>query len=164
MTPSGSRLPSCAIGTLSAKSTKWNDEPAVFSRNTVVPVVTRVMRQIGITLAADGCLTIAISSAFAADRPVYKAPPPVTAYYNWTGFYVGANAGVAWGAFETRTTTVNGETFPASYFINTDAGQVAAAGVHNIKRSGFTGGFGAGYNFQARNLVFGLEGTSAHSA
>jgi opacity protein-like surface antigen len=39
-------------------------------------------------------------SAFAADLPAkalaYKAAPPVAAY-GWTGFYVGANAGYAWG-------------------------------------------------------------------
>src|SRR5262245_41574954 len=30
-----------------------------------------------------------------AKAPVLKAPPP--AIYNWTGFYVGGNAGYSWG-------------------------------------------------------------------
>ena len=38
-------------------------------------------------------------SAQAADipRPVYKGIRPVVAYYNWTGFYVGLNAGYGFG-------------------------------------------------------------------
>ncbi|MCC8943596.1 porin family protein [Bradyrhizobium sp. Arg62] len=38
--------------------------------------------------------------AAAADlsaAPAYKAPAPVAAVYNWTGFYVGGNAGYGWG-------------------------------------------------------------------
>jgi outer membrane immunogenic protein len=34
----------------------------------------------------------------------------------------------------------------------------AAAGVQRISANGFTGGFEAGYNFQASNWVFGIEG------
>src|SRR5262245_55736364 len=42
-----------------------------------------------------------------APAPSYKAPAiaPVAAY-NWTGFYIGANAGWAWGNFDPSTTTV----------------------------------------------------------
>ena len=38
--------------------------------------------------------------AVAADlpaAPAYKVPAPVAAVYNWTGFYVGGNAGYGWG-------------------------------------------------------------------
>src|SRR5215218_2120333 len=35
--------------------------------------------------------------AHAADMPAYKAPPPVVAYYDWTGLYFGGFAGMAWG-------------------------------------------------------------------
>ncbi|KWV60505.1 hypothetical protein AS156_28790 [Bradyrhizobium macuxiense] len=38
--------------------------------------------------------------AAAADlpaAPAYKAPAPAVAVYNWTGFYVGGNAGYGWG-------------------------------------------------------------------
>ena len=37
------------------------------------------------------------TGAFAADltpRPYTKAPPPVVAVYDWTGFYVGLNGGL----------------------------------------------------------------------
>ena len=39
------------------------------------------------------------STVLAADvaRPVYKAPPPVPASYNWTGFYLGVKLGGGWG-------------------------------------------------------------------
>ena len=35
------------------------------------------------------------SAADLAARP-YKAPPPVVAVYDWSGFYIGANGGGGW--------------------------------------------------------------------
>ena len=35
------------------------------------------------------------SAADIAARP-YKAPPPVVAVYDWSGFYIGANGGGGW--------------------------------------------------------------------
>lgn len=49
----------------------------------------------------------AIGSAAAADLPlpqVYKAPPPAP-WYDWTGFYGGANGGYSWGNSSTSVTT-----------------------------------------------------------
>jgi outer membrane immunogenic protein len=54
---------------------------------------------------------VAIPSASAADlaaRPYTKAPVMVEVY-NWTGFYIGGNAGYSWGRSRTD----------ASYFNNT---------------------------------------------
>src|SRR5262245_31186284 len=55
------------------------------------------------TLLAAATVLVAygLGNASAADlgtraAPVYKAPPPVTAPYSWTGFYVGASVGVGW--------------------------------------------------------------------
>ena len=45
-------------------------------------------------------LLAATFAAEAADipRPIYKGPVrSVIAYYNWTGFYAGINAGYGWG-------------------------------------------------------------------
>ena len=39
---------------------------------------------------------IAAQAADLPMEPVYKAPV-VAAVYNWTGFYIGANAGYGWG-------------------------------------------------------------------
>src|ERR1700734_414414 len=52
------------------------------------------------SILAAALVTVLGSPAFAADLPVRSAPPsmlsPVSAY-NWTGIYVGANAGYGWG-------------------------------------------------------------------
>ena len=54
-------------------------------------------------IAAAFAVMTAISSASAADlaaRPYTKAPAMVEVY-NWTGFYVGGNAGYSWGRSNT---------------------------------------------------------------
>jgi outer membrane immunogenic protein len=113
-----------------------------------------------IVISAAGLFAVA-GGAFAADlpaaAPVYTKAPP-RAVYSWTGFYVGGNAGGAWGTFDATTTTSIAPVGTFSYFVTTDPGQIAAAGAQNIRSTGFTGGFEAGYNFQASNWVFGLEG------
>jgi len=102
------------------------------------------------------------SPAFAADMPV-KAPPPPPAVYSWAGFYAGLNAGGAWGRSDAETSVSCGAVPGfANYFCNPAAGQanaaaVNAAGTGSMSGSGFTGGGQVGYNFQNRNLVFGVE-------
>jgi|SRR5580704_9679388 len=100
-------------------------------------------------------LALAASPVVAADLPIasaYKVPAYAPAY-NWTGFYLGGTAGGAWGSFDPSTSTV-----ASGYFITTDPAQINAAGAQSIKPNGFTGGFEAGYNWQAGTIVFGLEG------
>ena len=55
-------------------------------------------KMIGTGIAALAMLATSIS-ANAADipAPVYKGVRSVIAYYNWTGFYAGINAGYGWG-------------------------------------------------------------------
>ena len=52
-----------------------------------------------ILLAGIALSSLFAGSAMAADlpvrAPVYKGPPPVVAYFSWTGCYVGANVGWA---------------------------------------------------------------------
>ena len=88
----------------------------------------RTLTAIGAALAVLGFAT----AASAADMPARnytKAPPMVAPMFNWTGFYLGVNAGGAW------TSAVGGNT------------------------SGFAGGGQIGYNWQAMGspLVLGLE-------
>jgi outer membrane immunogenic protein len=102
-----------------------------------------------VTLSACG-------SALAADLAV-KAPdratPPIPVY-NWSGFYVGANAGGAWGNFDPTTSTVLA---PNGYFCDVCVSPVNAAGIQTIKPATFTGGVQAGVNWQAGSVVFGGE-------
>jgi outer membrane immunogenic protein len=61
------------------------------------------MRRTALMLLAATSLSFGFAqAAFAADMParapVYKAPAAVAPYYNWTGFYLGAHGGYAWGS------------------------------------------------------------------
>jgi outer membrane immunogenic protein len=81
------------------------------------------MRNLTATLATS---SIALLAALGASEA--NAAPPV---YNWTGFYVGANAGYGWGHgnFEDE----------------------------KIKTKGWLGGLQAGYNWQFGGIVVGPE-------
>jgi outer membrane immunogenic protein len=94
-----------------------------------------------------------VTSASAADMAV-KARPVVAPIYNWTGFYVGLNAGGAWNESNPRTTTL----FPvAAYFADSSVTAIAASGNQQVNRSGFTGGVTGGYNWQINRAVLGIE-------
>ena len=82
--------------------------------------------------------------ASAADMPV-KAPvskAPVIVPYNWTGFYVGANAGYTWGPWDASSSQV---IFDPST-------------THSPKVNGWLAGLQGGYNWQSGAWVYGLEG------
>jgi len=76
------------------------------------------------------------SQASAADlivAPVYsKAPPMISAIYDWSGLYVGLNAGGGWSRVGSE--------------------------VGDLKANGATVGGQIGYRWQASNWVFGIEG------
>jgi outer membrane immunogenic protein len=85
---------------------------------------------------------IAPLAAQAADlpQPSYKAPAYVApAYANWTGFYVGLNAGYGFGKS-------NWDVPPVS-----------------ISPKGFVGGLTLGYNFQTGVWLWGVEGDIDYS-
>jgi outer membrane immunogenic protein len=83
------------------------------------------------------------SAADLAARPYTKAPPPMAvAYYDWSGFYIGANGG--WGSSRKCWDLVS----PAGTFL-------LAEGCHDAT-GGFAGGQ-IGYRWQAGGWVFGLE-------
>jgi opacity protein-like surface antigen len=91
------------------------------------------------------------SYPLAAPEPAPGAPPPV---YSWTGFYIGGTASFGWGHFDTPTAT----TFTGAYFPNaTVVGAVNAAGVQGTKPFNVSPGVTAGYNWQAGNVVLGVE-------
>ena len=94
-----------------------------------------------IVLAA---LLLSPMPAFAADLAPAPVEPvvPVVTPYNWTGFYVGAHIGYAWGS--------EGDTLHAAAAVPADSFNV----------NGVIGGLHAGYNYQFDNTawVVGLEG------
>jgi outer membrane immunogenic protein len=98
--------------------------------------------------AAIAALTLGALPATAADianRPVYKAPVAVPVVYNWTGFYIGGNVGYGWGSKDwDQTFSSTGLTLDRS---------ATSADVN-----GFLGGAQAGFNWQAGQWVFGVEG------
>ena len=99
------------------------------------------MRRLSVGIAA--LASVLATSAFAA-------PPAV---YNWTGFYVGANAGYSWG--ESSTT---------QSFSNSVSGAVLSETGRRFDMNGVVGGGQAGYNWQRMNWVFGLEADIQGSA
>jgi outer membrane immunogenic protein len=104
--------------------------------------------------------TIAVAStvavmqiASAADlprkAPAYSPPPPPLAY-NWTGFYVGVNAGGAWGRSDVSL-------LPPGVFTPQDVAILQANAQPRFDPAGFTGGGQVGYNWQINNFLLGLE-------
>ena len=84
------------------------------------------------------------------------APVSEAASHDWTGPYVGANIGGAFGRSKPHT-TVRSTNRGASYFITTDFDQIDHAGSDRLSPSSFISGAQAGFNYQARKFVFGLE-------
>lgn len=110
-------------------------------------------------IALFAATALAASPALAADLTYEPAPvaAPVSVY-NWTGFYVGLNAGYGWGDIDTSdnsmTTTgrlvgIGQGTFNPS---QTFAGADSSASV-----DGLLGGAQIGYNYQVDTWVFGAE-------
>jgi outer membrane immunogenic protein len=73
---------------------------------------------------------------------------------DFKGFYVGANAGGAFGRFDVDTSPIFS---PTGYFAATSTPAITAASAQKIKPNGFTAGGQAGYNWQWGDVVFGLE-------
>src|SRR5664279_1469048 len=111
-------------------------------RGTMRNSISGTLAIIAVTAAIGG------TSASAADLPV-KAPylkAPVAMVYDWTGFYVGVNAGVGIGRDYTRLAIPAGASFEASY----------------LNPQGGLGGGQIGYNWQLPpsalgSLVLGVE-------
>jgi outer membrane immunogenic protein len=107
------------------------------------------MRKILTAALLAGVATSAFAvSAFAADLPTRKGPPPAPYYapppFSWTGFYVGVNGGYG-------TTDLRGNNFGAG----SGVGPVSAFGNPS---GGMIGGT-AGYNYQIGQMVVGVEGS-----
>jgi outer membrane immunogenic protein len=114
-----------------------------------------IMKKLALAVSLLAISAVGASAADMAPAPVYsKAPVVMPPVYDWTGFYVGANAGGAWSNFDPATSTVFS---PVGYFAATSVTAIGAAGLQGINNTGFTGGLTAGYNWQAGAAVVGIE-------
>jgi outer membrane immunogenic protein len=102
------------------------------------------------TLAVAGTIVGMSGTALSADlprrAPVYAPAPVMAPPFSWTGFYVGANFGGAWGT----SSDTNG------FFATPTTG--------NFNTSGVLGGGQLGYNWQFGQWVLGLETDIAASS
>ena len=113
---------------------------------------------LGATLASFA----AVSGAMAADLPSRKAPADFIApvpLFTWTGFYVGLNAGAAFGnSSNSNGLRPNGNFLNPVLFPAADVaplGLLGTGGSNNNAR--FAGGGQVGYNYQVGQFVFGIE-------
>jgi outer membrane immunogenic protein len=116
------------------------------------------MRKFLLAGLAFGALS---APAMAADMYVKAAPPPPPC--TWCGFYIGGTAGGAWTNNDAITvnTTNNFINFPLLSPLGISAGPasaVATSAAIGESKTGFSGGFEAGYNWQFwSNWVAGFE-------
>jgi outer membrane immunogenic protein len=95
------------------------------------------MRLAGTATAACLLFSTVTTPGSAGDLlPAHKGPAPAPVF-TWTGFYVGLNAGYAFGTADTTITSLV-PAFSSDY-------------------DGFLGGAQIGYNWQSGALVFGVE-------
>jgi outer membrane immunogenic protein len=118
------------------------------------------MKKFLLTTVAFGILAVPAMAADMAPAPIYKAPVAVPVYYNWSGFYVGANVGYAWGEADLANNLAcptGGGAASCAYSFPANLAVVNAAGTGSISANGVTGGGQAGYNWQAGSVVYGIE-------
>jgi outer membrane immunogenic protein len=102
-------------------------------------------------LAFAAALGVGVASA--ADlgaRPYTKAPVYADALYNWSGFYVGGHVGGS-STNQSWTNVANTTAF----------GDLGPGDGFRQRGTGVFGGGQMGYNWQAGNYLFGLEGTAS---
>ena len=98
-------------------------------------------------LASVGAVALA-GTAVAAD--LAPPPPPPVPIYSWTGLYVGAQVGYAWGNDHISALGVGAFGGPASLIVTSNFG---------TSPQGVIGGGHVGYNLQINQWVVGFEGS-----
>ena len=111
-------------------------------RYLAIPVITAVS-------------TFAIAQvASAADLPRGPSAPVTAPTYDWTGLYVGGNAGYSWG-----TTNVDYSQAPAGLFgFGFSVCRFGCSVPSSMEPKGFLGGLQLGFNYQTGMWVWGVEG------
>jgi len=108
----------------------------------------------------------AAQAVYAADMPV-KAPvhsePAAAVPYNWSGFYVGGNAGASWAKSDVTSNLIPGPVVPGSAAlyggVPANIAVINAIGTGSLSGNGrFTGGGQIGFNWQfAPSWLVGIE-------
>jgi outer membrane immunogenic protein len=112
--------------------------------------IEEIMRSMKVVAAVVLGALAGVAAASAADlspRTYSKAAAMTDPAFDWTGFYVGLNAGYGWGD-------------PGSNFRGNPAGSFGAPldpSSYVTRNRGFIGGAQAGYNYQTGALVLGVE-------
>lgn len=101
-----------------------------------------------VLLASVSAAVLCTSAAMAADMPVKARPLPV-AVPAWTGFYIGLNAGYAWGNSDPD---LIGDPNAPPLFLGP-----ATSPPPDLRPKGFIGGGQLGYNWQSGQWVVGGE-------
>jgi outer membrane immunogenic protein len=102
-------------------------------------------------LALGGGTSPAPAADIRVKAPVYRATPVVA--YSWSGFYIGANAGYAWGKTDVTASAAG----PPTGFIAAFQNYYNTNGTFGLSPRGFVGGAQTGFNYQTGMLVYGLE-------
>ena len=113
---------------------------------------------------AGALISVFCGASAAADltnkrpAPVYTKAPVVVPY-NWTGWYIGANAGYGWGGdgkLDPRATGFDTGLFPGqgTAFV---VSELAGLSPLNTNPKGFIGGIQTGYNYQINSFIVGIE-------
>jgi outer membrane immunogenic protein len=105
------------------------------------------MKRISITAALIALSSVSAIAADLGTRPYTKAPVMDPAY-DWSGFYIGVNAGYGWARNDHQDLGGN-----SSYWNDKSDVQHQV-----VNPRGAVYGGQIGYNWQAANWVFGLEG------
>jgi outer membrane immunogenic protein len=96
--------------------------------------------------ALASVLILGAGAAAAADLPSAKylpKAPPLPAFYNWTGFYVGGQVGYSWGTDTTQELLTANRGFINEFEYHPES---------------VIGGAHAGFNYQMGSIVVGIEG------
>jgi outer membrane immunogenic protein len=109
-------------------------------------------------LLGIGLISLAVLPAAGADMPArvpVKAPVAAPEVWNWTGFYIGGNAG---GIINNSSYELD----PTGCFLTgCGVGGIAANAnrtfTNKLNKAAFTGGGQIGYNWQTGSFVWGLE-------
>jgi outer membrane immunogenic protein len=113
------------------------------------------MRRLALALVASAALTQLASAADLPAKAYTKAPVMVTGY-DWTGFYVGLNAGGTWA--QDRLSSVPADAGTTAFWAACFAAGTCPRDYGSGSNNG-NGEFGgqAGYNWQMQNFLFGVE-------